>query len=118
MAPDRDLRGRLIRTADPYAALADLAERGCALAQAGDLDGLAAAAEQAATLRATLPARPGAAAEASLRRAAAAQARTTALLAQARADAQGELGRLRAGRRLAGGYAAGAATAPAVDRAG
>jgi hypothetical protein len=89
---------------DPYAALAALAEAERDLALAGRYDELEAVQARRAAVVAGLPARPPAAAEPHLRRAAAAQAQATAALASAVSAARGEVVRIEHGRGAVAAY--------------
>ena len=102
-----------------YAHLAQLSERALALAEAGELDALAACDEEIASLAAALPDRPPPAAREHLERAAALQAARTAALARQRKEVVDGMRRLSGGRRTARSYAPSApASAHLVDRAG
>lgn len=104
----------------PYEALAALAERELLLVSVGDperLDELAALASERAAIVASLPARPPAAAESALARAATTQARTTSALAVRIAEVRRSLGEVDRGRRTARGYGVGAPARASVDQA-
>ena len=108
------------RDAAPYEALAALAERELLLVSSGDpehLDELAAVASERASIVAALPARPPAAAESALARAATTQARTTNAIALRVAEVRRALAEIDRGRRTARGYAAGPVARPSLDQA-
>jgi hypothetical protein len=103
---------------DAYAALAALAEAERDLAAAGRYDELEAVQARRAALVAGLPARPPAAAEPHLRRAAAAQAQATAALTAAVSVARGQAVRIERGRGAVAAYRPAAPAWPGHSRRG
>lgn len=103
---------------DPYAELAELAERELELAAGGRVEQLAELQRRAAALAARLPATPPPHARAALERAARAQHAAAAALADALAETEDALARLRRGRAGVKGYAANLGSSPTLDRAG
>lgn len=105
--------------AAPYETLAQLAERELLLVSApdADVDELAALERERAALVAALPARPPAAAEPALARAARAQAAVTRMLAQRVAELRRALVEVDRGRRTARGYGAAPTARPSLDHA-
>lgn len=103
---------------DPYAELAELAERELGLAVAGRIEELTELQACVAVLTAALPATPPAAARGALERAAHAQDAAAAALADALAGTEAELARLGSGRTGIRGYATGLGSGPTYDRVG
>jgi hypothetical protein len=104
-----------------YDVLAELAERKLALALGGQLEQLEALAREQDAFVASFPAHPPATARPALERAAALQARTTAILADAHESARQRLATLDQAVRTARGYGATVPTqAPraSLDRVG
>lgn len=103
---------------DPYAELADLAERELESAAGGRVEELAELQDHASALAARLPATPPAHARAALARAARAQDAAAAALDAALAATEAELTRLRRGRMGIKSYAASLGSSSTLDRAG
>jgi hypothetical protein len=101
-----------------YDALAELATRELELVSAGEMEGLPGLRAERTALIAELPATPPAAARPALERAAAAQARISALLEERMRERGNELSKLNHGRTAVRGYAGPDERMKLVDRAG
>ena len=101
-----------------YDALADIAQRELELVGAGAVERLPELHAERSALVASLPDPPPPAARPALERAAALQARVSALLAERLDETSGELRRLARGRTAMRGYAPAVEPLKLVDRAG
>jgi hypothetical protein len=101
-----------------YDALAEIAERELDLVSAGAVERLPELRAERNALLASLPATPPPAARPALERAAALQARISALLEERLQDTSAELRRLSQGRTAMRGYAPSVEPLKLVDRAG